>query len=170
VARLAVERPVRLAVERPVARLAGERLVVRFAVERAEARLAVERPVARFAVERPDARLAVERPAGLRRELARPAAFVPPPGRRFSIAFTSLPTSLRRDPSAFCASSSALLRRLIAAGSFAAGRFRRAVVRRRVAVFFAGGIGHSPWIGVARRSLCGAYCLFHLEVAAAAKS
>jgi hypothetical protein len=168
VVRLAVVRPVRrLAVERPVARLAVERPVARLVVVRPALRFGAERAEARLAVERPVARLAVERPAGLRREPARLAVFLPePPGRRFSIAFTSLPTSLRSDPSAFCASSSALLRRLIAAGSFAAGRFRLAVVRRRDAGFFAGGIADSPWIVVARRSLCGAYCLFPIEVAA----
>jgi hypothetical protein len=72
---------------------------------------------------------------------------------------TSLPTSLRRDTSASCAESSALLRRLIAAGSLAAGRFRAVVLRRRDAGFFAGDIVTLLESSLVGRALCGAYSL-----------
>jgi hypothetical protein len=158
VLRLAVARPVlRLAVERPVLLLAVERAVLLLADARPVLRLAVERPVLRLAGERRVLRLAVERPAALRRVPVRLEAFVrEEPATRFcscstlrSRALTSRPTSLRNDATVPWAVSSALLRRLIAADSLAADRFRvvflvvarrLAVARRRDAGFFAGGM------------------------------
>ena len=58
---------------------------------------------------------------------------------------TSLPTSLRRATSAFCASSSALFRRLSAAGSAAVVRLGALGVRE--ADFLAAGMGRSSNLG-----------------------
>jgi hypothetical protein len=190
VVRLAVERPVvRRAVEPALVRLAVERPAVRFAVERR----AVERAVVRFAVERfaverlgalPEAR----RPDALVREgvrrfrslslsrwIALPSL---PPSRRASLtrfwrllctrrfaAPTSLPISLPSALSAASAESSALLKRLIAAGSLAAGRFRAVLLRRREAGFFAGGMAHSPESSLRTEATRGAYCLSPQDVA-----